>query len=227
MLTLNAVTVANNSATANGGGISNNSATTPSLKNTIVATNTAATGLDVFSTTTPFISNGYNLVGVDATNAFPATANDIEGINPLLGALANNGGTTLTHALLTNSPAYNTGASADTFNDQINNPVFGGTRDIGALEAQSVLSNASFQGKVAAIYPNPTANGLVIISLPSTFSGEMNGTIYELSSGKMVKQFNTSNTNNEVRVDNLSSGVYVLQLVSDTFNETHKLVIGR
>ena len=228
MLNINAATIANNMATANGGGIANNSATTPSLKNTIVATNTAATGVDVFSTTTPFTSNGYNLVGADATNAFPATATDIEGMNPLLAPLANNGGTTFTHALQTNSPAYNTGAPSDVFNDQINNAVFDGIRDIGAYEAQTILlSNNSFAGKVAAIYPNPTVTGLVNITLPSTFSGEMNGTIYELSSGKIVKQFNATNANTEVRLDNLSTGVYVMQLVSDTINETHKLVIGR
>lgn len=225
-MTLNAVTIADNTATANGGGIANNSASTPSLKNTIVATNTATTGLDVFSSTTAFTSNGYNLVGVDATNAFPAATTDIEGMNPLLAPLANNGGMTFTHALLTNSPAYNAGAPMDMFNDQIDNMVFGGIRDIGAFEAQSELSNAVFAGKIAAIYPNPSTNRLVNITLDSNFGGTVTGAIYEIGSGKRVKEFTTTNVNTEVRLDNLSSGVYVIQLVSETFTETHKLIIG-
>lgn len=226
MLMLNATTIANNTATANGGGIANNAPTTPSLKNTIVATNTAATGTDVFSTTTAFTSNGYNLIGMDPANTFPAMPTDLKGINPLLAALANNGGTTLTHALLANSPAYNTGAPADMFNDQINNPVFGGTRDMGAFEAQAVLKNAKFAGNTATIYPNPTSNGIVNISLAADFSGTVVGKIYELGSGKMVKQFNTTNVSTEIKIDNLASGVYVMQLSSGTFTETHKLIIG-
>ena len=226
-LTVNAATIANNMATVNGGGIANDATTAPSLKNTIVATNMAATGLDVFSSSTNFVSNGYNLIGADATNAFAANATDIEGANPLLAPLANNGGTTFTHALLNNSPAYNTGAPADLFNDQINNAIFGGTRDIGAFEAQALLNNASFSGKLAAVYPNPAVNGIVNIAMDSNFGGQVNGTIYELGSGKMVKQFSSSNVNTEVRVDHLASGVYVIQLVSDNFSETHKLIIGR
>ena len=227
MLDLNAVTIANNTATANGGGIANNASSTPTLKNTIVATNTSAVGMDVFTSSTGFVSNGYNLIGVDATNAFPATATDIEGMNPLLGTLANNGGTTFTHALLSNSPAYNFGAPTDMFNDQLNNTVFDGRRDIGAFEAQAVLSNAVFAGKVAAIYPNPATNGLLNITLESNFSGQVSGKIYELGSGKVVKQFNTTTISTEVRLDNLASGVYVIQLVSESFSETHKLIIGR
>ena len=64
-------------------------------------------------------------------------------INPILGALANNGGPTFTHALLAGSPAINAGSNAKAIgltNDQRGAPflrIDGGTVDIGAYERQS------------------------------------------------------------------------------------------
>lgn len=61
-----------------------------------------------------FISNGYNLIG-DGTGSSGFTAlGDQVGtsdnpIDPLLGSLENNGGSTLTLALLPNSPAIDAG----------------------------------------------------------------------------------------------------------------------
>lgn len=61
--------------------------------------------------------------------------------DPLLGALANNGGPTLTHALLTNSPAIDLGInSLGLVNDQRGTTyarVIGGAADIGAFELQT------------------------------------------------------------------------------------------
>uniref|UniRef100_UPI0026196A5F T9SS type A sorting domain-containing protein n=1 Tax=Flavobacterium sp. TaxID=239 RepID=UPI0026196A5F len=140
-LTLNAVTIANNSAVV-GGGIANTSSSLPALKNTIVASNTASTDSDVSSTTGAFVSNGFNLIGRASAAAFVASTGDIVGtnatpVNPLLASLANNGGTTLTHALLASSPAINKGNANDMFADQLGNPVFAGRRDIGAFESQN------------------------------------------------------------------------------------------
>lgn len=140
-LTLNATTIANNTAATNGGGIANTSASLPMLKNTIVASNTAAADADVASTTGALVSNGFNLIGMASATTFVAASGDIVGstampVNAFLNGLANNGGTTLTHSLQANSPAYNGGDMADTFTDQIGNAVFAGRRDIGAYESQ-------------------------------------------------------------------------------------------
>jgi hypothetical protein len=85
------------------------------VKNTIIALNTAGTGFrDVLGL---FLSQGHNLV----QDANSGTANasftdplnhDIVGVDPKLGALANNGGPTATHALLAGSPAIDHGSSA-------------------------------------------------------------------------------------------------------------------
>jgi hypothetical protein len=63
--------------------------------------------------------------------------------DPLLASLANNGGPTLTHALLTNSPAFGLGSNLLSFTaDQrgtTNSRTFLGRIDIGAFEMQSVV----------------------------------------------------------------------------------------
>jgi hypothetical protein len=95
-------------------------------------------------------SLGYNLIGT-TNNQFSAgwvasdlTGNDITPLNPLLGVLQNNGGTTLTHALFAGSPAIDAGTNFGVTTDQIGQPrpvidsgiVNGGDgSDIGAFEA--------------------------------------------------------------------------------------------
>jgi CSLREA domain-containing protein len=110
----------------------------------------------------PSLDVHYSLIGDNAgTNlgAAPVGSPDANGniigggdlgvIDPLLGPLADNGGPTLTHALLPGSPAINAGepASADGVNgvptfDQRGEPfkrVFAGRIDIGAYERQSFV----------------------------------------------------------------------------------------
>ncbi|HEX3602214.1 MAG TPA: choice-of-anchor Q domain-containing protein [Lacipirellulaceae bacterium] len=66
--------------------------------------------------------------------------------NPLLGPLANNGGPTMTHALLEGSPAINFGSNTQSLaTDQRGAPysrVVGSTADIGAFETQTVSGPA-------------------------------------------------------------------------------------
>lgn len=231
---INASTVANNTATANGGGIANNSTTTATLKNSIVALNVAATGRDLSNATGTFVSNGYNLIGQDNTNVFTTSTGDLEGttaspINPLAGPLANNGGTTFTHQLLANSPAYNTGSPSDTFNDQIGNAIFGGIRDIGSFESQSTLGTDDFayaNNKKSILYPNPANRGIVQIDIAPGFGNSVEGTIYEISSGKLLMKFDASEATNTINLNNLATGIYAVQLSSGNQIETHKLVVG-
>ncbi len=80
---------------------------TPMLRNTIVANSTA--GRDC-SGPSPVISEGYNLDS-DGTCGF-AGEGDLPNTDPLLGPLQDNGGPTLTHALLAGSPAIDAGNPA-------------------------------------------------------------------------------------------------------------------
>ena len=120
-------TLTNNTVTANsagsGGGIYNNFVAT--LNNNLVALNTANDGRDLLgrgSLGNAFNGN-YNLIGnADGSEGLGATTNQlgttINPIDPRIGALRDNGGQTLTRALLTRSPAIDKGNSPSVITDQ-------------------------------------------------------------------------------------------------------------
>ena len=189
--TLNNVTIANNTASNNGGGISNTG--TVNSKNTIIAQNTNATSPDVFGT---FTDQGSNLIG--KSNGSTGFTNGVNGnivgtiaapVNPLLGALANNGGSTQTHALSTGSPAINagnnTGAPA-TDQRGAARPPFGtgnGTNvDIGAYEVSPsyivtrTADNTNTGSLRTAInftntYSTAANQGTILFQIPTTDTG--------------------------------------------------------
>ncbi|HEY3103374.1 MAG TPA: choice-of-anchor Q domain-containing protein [Pyrinomonadaceae bacterium] len=128
---------------------------TVALQNTIIAGNKAANGLgDASSAPTPgpnvdgtITSNGHNLLGV-ATDAggFVGVGDKINA-NPMLAALANNGGPTQTMALLAGSAAVDAGVAAGSSFDQrgqtrtvddpaVPNAPTSDSTDIGAFERQ-------------------------------------------------------------------------------------------
>lgn len=117
--TIRSTTIANNSASVSGGGIFNSSVFGPAnLRNTIVARNTAPTGADLHATNTAssgFQNGGNNLIGDrGAITVFalgPLVGTTGSEVDPLLTALQNNGGVTLTHALLFGSPARDRGTN--------------------------------------------------------------------------------------------------------------------
>jgi len=97
------LTVVDSTITANsGGGLGNDTGVIATVTNSIVGGQTA--GPDCAGTIT---SGGYNLAS-DATCAWSATG-DAQSTNPLLAALAWNGGSVLTHLPQLGSPAINTG----------------------------------------------------------------------------------------------------------------------
>lgn len=134
------------------------------LVNTIVAGNGS---FDVYTTTSSITTSGGNIIGrnVNSGANFPAgtpnanmdyVGTNASPVNPLLGTLSNNGGTTPTHALLAGSPAINAGkncvltANGCGANDPPTALTFdqrgagfsrnvSGTVDIGAFEYQTPL----------------------------------------------------------------------------------------
>ncbi|BAY60356.1 polymorphic membrane protein [Calothrix brevissima NIES-22] len=149
-------TITNNtvSGSLGGGGIYGS----VNLKNTIVAGNfnnynNQGTGKDIQGTVN---GNNYNLIGsLAGASGTVGTGTDIVNPNPGLGTLQNNGGLTLTHALLPGSPAINAGNNSlipvDTqdidgdgntteptpYDQRGLTRVVGGTVDIGAFEVQA------------------------------------------------------------------------------------------
>ena len=113
MTLTNSTVAANVAETGSGGGIRNVDATAK-LANTIVAGNTSSSGPNCSGNNT---SLGYNLIG-DTTGCIyiPATG-DLVGdgaspVDPKLSPLADSGGPTQTHALLSGSPAIDAGNPA-------------------------------------------------------------------------------------------------------------------
>jgi len=145
-------TVYSNSASYGGGlYVLDSIASSIHVQNSMVAGNSASTlGQDCYGTVN---SQGYNLVQNTASCSFISATGDITGTNPWLGALQNNGGSTLTHALLIHSPAINAGNPTGC---QDNNGTtlatdqrgllrpFGGRCDIGSFEYQSLFTRAIY-----------------------------------------------------------------------------------
>ena len=140
-VTLSQSTVTNNRATfaaSTGGGIWSNIMIL--IDSSIVAGNTAGGGMNDIRPGSGTFTVNSSLLGTGVTPG-AGTGNLFED-NPLLGPLANNGGATETHALLSGSPAIDRGSPAVMApSDQRGEPflrLVNGRADIGAYERQSV-----------------------------------------------------------------------------------------
>lgn len=139
-----------------GGGIYNFNGGTVTLKNTLIANNTVPAGGSGPDLSGTFNSQDYNLIkNTSGATINGVTTHNLTGVNPQIGALANNGGLTQTHGLLAGSPALDAGnnASLPADNFDLDNDgnktepvpfdqrgatfsrVVNGTVDIGAVEA--------------------------------------------------------------------------------------------
>jgi hypothetical protein len=119
---------------ANGGG-------TLTIYNTILSTNSAGGNITNISGT--FVDGGHN-ISSDASYHFTTGIN----IAPKIGALADNGGPTMTMALLANSPARDAGddAAAPNFDQRNFERPLGAHSDIGAYEVGFTVSGQVFLG---------------------------------------------------------------------------------
>ncbi|MFK7955160.1 MAG: beta strand repeat-containing protein [Lysobacterales bacterium] len=135
--TLSFVTMFGNTATGQGGTINNATSGAVTADNTIIAGGVASAGNDIQGT----LTSADFLIIQDTAGATVGGATDNSSLDtdPLLGALANNGGPTLSHLPLAGSPAID---GADNSNcpgmDQRNFARNDGACDIGSVEAGSV-----------------------------------------------------------------------------------------
>jgi hypothetical protein len=136
-------TISDNSAGV-GGGIYNQTTTTRSglgIGNTILRA--GPSGGNIHNESGPVFSYGYNLSSDDG-GGFLIAAGDQINTNPMLGPLQDNGGPTLTHALLPGSAAINGGNPSFTPPPEYDQRglgfprAFNGRIDIGSFELQAV-----------------------------------------------------------------------------------------
>jgi CSLREA domain-containing protein len=176
-------TIVNNTAGDRSGGI-RMAGSSLNLGNTILAGNNAPTEPEIsnFTSTT---SAGNNFVGDsagDSTNTFfpiAYQASDIRDQNPMLDVLQNNGGPSPTHALLTGSPAINTGDNAKAVNPFDNSPLTtdqrgytprnaNGTVDIGGYEFGATqpptAASVIVSGRVLSSAGKGVSNAYIILT---------------------------------------------------------------
>jgi hypothetical protein len=174
-------TVVHNAAAGSGGGVNNQFGGSVRARNCIIALNTAASGPDLSG---PLTSDNFNLVGSASGGTItPAQFADQLGsavapIDPLLGPLSDNGGSTFTHALLSGSPAIDRGNSSGSTTDQrgfprpsdwlnIANAQGGDGADIGAFELPAPVPTPS-PTPTATATATPTATATATPSATST-----------------------------------------------------------
>lgn len=154
-ITANRATDKGTGSVGDGGGVSNSSGEIR-FQSTIVAGNQAS-DRDPDIAGANLISQNHNLIGIAGSEGFfngPQTSDlvgsDATPIDPGLADLADNGGATLTHALLPDSPARDAGSNPlelpyDQRGVGFPREVASGAPDIGALEAIAIF-NDGFEG---------------------------------------------------------------------------------
>jgi CSLREA domain-containing protein len=152
-VTLLSCTVANNFA-YDGGGICG----TAIVRNTITAANQTHTpqgrGPDWFGT---LVSSNYNLIqNTNDCEIVGETARNLIGLDAKLGPLVNNGGATLTHALLAGSPAIDQGSPDSPVSDQRRFPRPVDQWDV----ADAAEGNGTDMGSFEVSDPDTDADGM-------------------------------------------------------------------
>jgi CSLREA domain-containing protein len=173
-LNLTNSTIVNNTSGVGGGGLHRTGTNPANIRNTIIANNTGAAGSpDALGAVN---SQGNNIIG-NTTGSSGWIGSDFQNTNPLLGALAANGGLGQTHLPQTGSPAIDAGQNCvvDLSCAAANPPVAlttdqrGVTRpqnaivDIGAVEVAAAAS-ATIIGQVLSSELTPVKNAIVTIS---------------------------------------------------------------
>jgi trimeric autotransporter adhesin len=135
-------TIAGNTASTGGGIYRAAGSVTVNLLNTIVAGNTGTSATPNPDISGAIVSQGTNIIG-DTTGNSGWVASDQQNVNPLLNALAGNGGATQTMSLQAASPAIDAGTSNAA--PVIDQRGYGrdGSVDIGAYEFNATSSSGS------------------------------------------------------------------------------------
>ncbi len=141
----------NRTSGGTGGGIFN--AGTLNIGNSIVSNNLALISPDVHLSSGTITSVGGNLI--QNTNGFPmgtfSQTNDAVNVDPMLAALADNGGVVTTHLLMPNSPALNSGINSNAV-DPFDSSVL--TTDARGGIYQRIMNTTVDKGAFEALIPS-------------------------------------------------------------------------
>jgi uncharacterized repeat protein (TIGR01451 family) len=186
------------------------------LQNTIVAGNYRGSGTTTADDIRGNVTANFSFIG-DTTNATITGGNNLNG-NPLLAALANNGGPTQTHALLPGSPAINAGTSsgAPTTDQRGSSRV--GAPDIGAFESQGfTLMIASGNNQSTPVNIN-FANPLKVNVTASNVNEPVNGGLVTFTPPGSGASANIAGTPATVTSGMATSGTVTANGTAGTYN---------
>ncbi|MEM7657728.1 MAG: choice-of-anchor Q domain-containing protein, partial [Bacteroidota bacterium] len=229
-----AVSLINNQAGAEGGGILlTEMNATASISSSIIATNMGSSGVDLAAQAGTYTSVGYNLIGQDDANVFPEMSSDQEGmtaapLDPMVEPLNDNGGGTRTHALMDGSPARDAGDPQNNDPDQRNAGVVNGQRDAGSYEYDGIISsveNISQADFSHQLYPNPLRGRQLNLLLQGRAGTPIQVQILELASGKTVYRTELQPGEHTVHLPKLTPGTFVVLLIQMDRIESHKLIL--
>jgi hypothetical protein len=168
-LTIAHSTITANSATNAGGARFPGPVT---LSHVIIAGNTAGTTADLHAA--GGVTSDFSIIGAMIGATTDGGGNQFGVTDPLLAPLTNNGGPTLTHLPLPNSPAVDTGnpAASGPAADQRGMPRVAGVIDIGAVETQG----STIQFDVASVTVAENA-GTLAVTVTRTGAGDLPATV--------------------------------------------------
>lgn len=159
---------------------------------------------------------------IDGLKLQPCSPGFVDGRNAILKAdLANNGGDNL---CLIWQVFANRGVGE--FADQgSTNSIYDQTVDFTMPEDCHSLGTAAFAEStdVFKIYPNPT-NGIVHIA-SSKINGEIQINLFDLNGRKVLSKQVGMSGRATINASELSTGIYIMQLISDGKTQTEKLII--
>jgi hypothetical protein len=234
-------TIANNQARGKGGGLRLDSGGMATISNTIIADNTSVNTSES-DVSGAIISQGNNLIG-NTTGSAGWIAGDLLNVKPMLGPLADNGGATMTHALLPGSPAIDAGNNSLAVDPQTQMFLIDDQRgfprrvgvlvDIGAYEstqtASPVVAGSVVYGNTPVGSPPRLVPGVLIsglgapnVSAVTLGAGPGQGT-YLLSgfgsSSYTVTPSKTGGVNGLSSFDSAQIGRYVAGVITLTGNQ--------
>lgn len=242
-ITITDATITLNRAGTLGGGVRSQSTdgTSYALRNTVVGGNTAPSGADCAGMVR---SEGTNLVqSTDGCTISGPMTGDVTGMDPMLLALADNGGPTMTHLPGPGSPVLDAGQSVSA-TDQRGFVRTDGLADIGAVERSATGPAPLVAGGEAAKDGDATATFALLAPTPNPTAGDATLrftladaqpavlTLHDLLGRTVATLYDgdaPAGAVQSVRIptSGLAPGVYVVRLVSAGQTAVQRLTVLR
>ena len=216
-MTMTNTTIVGNSCGVGGGGLHRTGTNPANIRNSIIANNTGAAATpDVLGVVN---SQGTNIIGnIGTSTGWIGT--DLQNINPLLGALADNGGLGATHLPQPGSPALNAGQNCvvDLSCPAGNPPQAVTTDQRGVTRPQNVTVDI---GSVeVAVAVSATVSGQVL----SPVGGGVRNVWVTISNPGGVVATARTNSFGYFTLRNVPTGSYTLEVVAKQYSFTPQII---